>query len=698
MNDQPASNDARALRFWTESLAGSPPALELPTSHPRTAGQAASEARLEFSLEGELLDQLASAGPSDLRDVLLAGFLTLLHRSSGQADMVVGVELGSGLSPVRFDLSNSPTFGELLERTLASVATAKEHTSLSLPQILEALDQRSVFSVAFAETEAAGASTATTELALCADTANKKFSFSYNSELFDSSSIERMAGHFVTLLRAIAENPKERIGLLPFLSDGELQQILVEWNDKGMDFPREATLHGLIEERVESCPDATAATFNGASLTYRELNSRANQVAHFLRKLGVGPDVMVGISVERSLEMVIGLLGLAKAGGAYMPMDPAYPAQRLVYMVEDSKVKVLLTQKHLAPTLPASDATVVLLDDSAQFDGESTDNPESGADGQNLAYVIYTSGSTGAPKGVLLNHQGRVNNFLDFNRRFSVGEGDAIIALASLSFDMCAYDVFGTLAAGAKIVLPDPNGMQDPAHWAELINASSVTTWHTAPAMLKMYVDYLEQNPSLAPESLRLVLLGGDWIPVTLPDRLRALVPTTQVISMGGATECSMDSTIFEVLEVDPAWNSIPYGEPMTNQLAYVLDANLQPVPVGAPGELYLGGIGVGRGYYERPELTAERFLDNPFLPDPAERMYRTGDLARWMPDGNLELIGPHRQPGQDSRLSHRAGRDRVAPARTPRGQGGRRRHQGRCGRREAARRLHRSGSRLDRP
>jgi acyl-CoA synthetase (AMP-forming)/AMP-acid ligase II/predicted O-methyltransferase YrrM len=240
----------------------------------------------------------------------------------------------------------------------------------------------------------------------------------------------------------------------------------------------------------------------------------------------------------------------------------------------------------------------------------------------------------------MLDHRGRVNNFLDFNRRFSVGQADRLIALASLSFDMCAYDVFGTLAAGAAIVAPRPDQMQEPSAWAELMRRNGVSIWHTAPAMLKMLVDWLEQHPDRAPASLRLVLLGGDWIPVSLPDRLRALVRDVRVISMGGATECSMDSTIYEIAEVDPAWASIPYGRPMANQLAYVVDGQLQPLPVGVPGELYLGGIGVGRGYFNREELTRERFVKNPFVDEPGARMYRTGDLARWMPDGNLELLG----------------------------------------------------------
>ncbi|MFT7464341.1 MAG: amino acid adenylation domain-containing protein [Pseudohongiellaceae bacterium] len=640
------------LESWAQALAGNPPALELPTVAGRTSDQKHRAAEWSFTLSAELvagLSAVADRAGLPLEKVLLAGFAVFLHRTGGQVDMVVGTELAGEILPLRLDLTGEPGFGDLLRRVEAALSAAGERSDVSLAEILEHLGMASVaelipvaFCAGAALPEGCGQLDLVLSFHLAAASADGLCgSLHYNAELFAEASVSRMAGHLVTLLAGLVADSSEPVAKLPFLTDAERQQILVEWNDKSHDFPLDATLHGLFEERAASQPDAVAAVFRGQSLTYGELETRANQVAHHLRSLGVGPEVMVGISVERSLEMVIGLLGLAKAGGAYVPMDPAYPKERLVYMIEDSRVPVLLTQRHLVADLPDSDAKIVVLDDRALFDDLPT-TPVSGdvADAQSLAYVIYTSGSTGAPKGVMLNHQGRVNNFLDFNRRFDVQPGDGLIALASLSFDMCAYDVFGTLAAGAKIVLPDPAGMQDPAHWAELMNATSVTTWHTAPAMLKMLMDYLEGRPELAPQSLRLVLLGGDWIPVNLPDRVRALVNNCQVISMGGATECSMDSTIFEVLEVDPTWNSIPYGEPMTNQLAYVLDEHGGPMPIGVPGELYLGGIGVGRGYFERPELTAERFLDNPFLDGSEQRMYRTGDLARWMPDGNLELIG----------------------------------------------------------
>ena len=443
------------------------------------------------------------------------------------------------------------------------------------------------------------------------------------------------------LLRGALAQPESLISALAYVSDRERQEI-ADWNDgERIAFPETVCLHDLFEQRAAEAPDCIAVVQGSQQATYREVSVRASQLARYLRDQGVEHETLVGICVDRSIEMAVALMAIAKAGGAYMPMDPAYPPERLRYMLDDSQVSVLLTQKHLAKLIPETGATVVLVDaDRDRFERYDPTSPATGVTFDNLSYVIYTSGSTGKPKGVMLNHQGRVNNFLDFNRRFAVGRGDRLIALASLSFDMCAYDMFGTLAAGAAIVMPLPEEMQEPHAWADRINNHMVSTWHTAPAMLQMLVDHLESHPERAPRSLRLALLGGDWIPVTLPDRLRSLVSSAQVISMGGATECSMDSTIYEIHETDPNWNSIPYGQPMKNQRAYVLDVNFAELPFGVPGELYLGGIGVGRGYFRRPEFTAERFVPDPYVDQPGSRMYRTGDLSRWIPDGNLELLG----------------------------------------------------------
>lgn len=486
--------------------------------------------------------------------------------------------------------------------------------------------------------------------------------FDYDADLFDATSISRMAGHFQTLLQGIVACPDERLSRLPLLTEAERQQLLVEWNDTQMEFPHDSCLHQLFEAQVERNPNAVAVISQQESLTYAELNQRANQLAHLLRSLGVGPDVPVGICVERSVAMVVGLMGIAKAGGAYVPLDPSYPRDRLAFMLEDTQVPVLVTQERLLAELPDHQAQVVCLDGLAErppiptttsqtssetqhsniwnLEFGNGDFPKEAVTPENLCYIIYTSGSTGRPKGIMLNHQGRVNNFCDFNRRFQIGPGDRLIALSSLSFDMCAYDVFGILAAGAAIVLPEARQEREPLHWAELMVQHRVTVWHSAPAMLEMLVEYVAHQPELHPRFLRLVLLGGDWIPVTLPDRIKALAPGVTVVSMGGATEASMDSTIYVIERTDPTWKSIPYGRPMYNQLAYVLDEQLQPLPIGVPGELHLGGIGLAWGYLNRPDLTAEKFIPNPFSRQPGDRLYKTGDLACYLPDGNLKLLG----------------------------------------------------------
>jgi len=645
VKERPSQGDDSERAYWSDKLAGRPPALELPTSRARPPQPTQKRTRLAFKLPSELTRELRAfleASDVPLFDGLVAAFGALLFRTTRQGDLLLGLREEGRHGALRLALEGSQSFRTLLEGTRRELAECRAH-ALELPALLKAAHSTrpdNLFQV-LVTSDKLGAADAQGYDLLLALTKGAAGSLYYDAELLDPRVAERMLGHLETLLRGALAAPDAPLGKLPLLTDAERHTILTEWNATTVEFPRDFCMHQLFEQRVQRCPDAPAVAFDEKHLTYAALDAKANRLAQHLRSLGVGPNVLVALCVERSFEMVIGLLAIAKAGGAYLPMDPAYPRERLAFMLEDSGVSVLLTQRHLRALLPEPNADVqlVLLDEARSYAASSA-QPDSGVGPEDLAYVIYTSGSTGKPKGVVLDHRGRVNNFLDFNRRFAVGTGDALIALASLSFDMCAYDVFGTLAAGATIVLPRPDEMQDARAWARLMQRRRVTIWHTAPAMLKMLVDHCESDPSLVPSALRLALLGGDWIPVSLPERLRALVPECRVISMGGATECSMDSTIYEVEEVDPSWRSIPYGVPMANQLAYVLDEDHQPVPALVPGELYLGGIGVGKGYYRRPELSAERFLPDPFATTPGARMYRTGDLARWMEDGNLELLG----------------------------------------------------------
>jgi amino acid adenylation domain-containing protein len=351
--------------------------------------------------------------------------------------------------------------------------------------------------------------------------------------------------------------------------------------------------------------------------------------------------IRVGLCLERSPELLIAVLGVLQAGGAYVPLDADYPADRLEFMLRDAGCAVLLTSTACMNRLPQPDIPVVRLDRGLESIATwPASHPPASAGPEDLCYVIYTSGSTGQPKGIALRHRGVVNNLLDLNSRFGVGPGDRVLALSSTSFDMSVYELLGTTVAGATVVLPDPDRAKEPAHWADLVTKHRVTVWNSAPALLELFIGHLEQQGDRAADSIRLAMLGGDWIPLTLPDRLWAQAPRARFISLGGATEASIHSTVYEVAATQPDWTSIPYGRPMANQRTYLLDPAMQPVPIGVPGELYLAGTGLAQGYLNRPELTTQRFVSWSHGPVQDERLYRTGDLARYGPDGLIELLG----------------------------------------------------------
>lgn len=439
-----------------------------------------------------------------------------------------------------------------------------------------------------------------------------------------------------------ADDPPEHYGQLsPGGNSSEGLEDLTIWNDTAEDFPRENCLHQLFEIMVELMPQATAIIYQDQIWTYQQLNRRANQLAHHLRSLGVAPETRVGICLERTPEILIGLFGILKAGGAYVPLDPAYPAERLAFMLRDAQARVLLTQQHLlTQDLKNITETLYLECGQNQFSQESESNSLTTVTPANLAYVIYTSGSTGQPKGVAISHAGVVNNVIDLNHRFGINERDRILALSSLSFDMSVYELLGVLCAGGAVVLPEIEYFRDPGQWSQLLLAQEVSLWSSAPALLQMLLAFVEEKPQKPFLSLRLALLAGDWIPVTMPFRLQAIAPAIQVMSLGGATEVSIYSTTHLVDASDATRQSIPYGKPMANQQAYILDEQLRPVPPGTPGELCFGGAGLARGYFHRPDLTAEKFVPHPLSQEKGARLYRTGDLARYQTNGELELLG----------------------------------------------------------
>jgi amino acid adenylation domain-containing protein len=667
------------LAYWRARLDGAPRLLSLPTDRPRPPVQTFRGATRTFVLSGNLqraLRGLAQSHGATLFMTLLTAFQALLGRYSGQDDLMVATGTGGrrrieaesligcfiNILLLRAGLAGPASVSELLDQTRESTLGAFAHQDLPFELLVDALQvERDPSCAPLAQVmlvflnvppvhlrlagglEAEGVQvhrkSAQLDLCLYLGEQNGRLAghLEYSVDLFDAATMDRLLGHYRNLLERMAADPSQRVDEIPLLSDAERRQALVEWNATDADFPRDSCLHELFEARAAEAPDAVGVVCGDLELTYAELERRANSLARHLIRLGARRGGRVGVALERTPEVPVSLLAVLKAGCAYVPLDPEYPQERLAGLLESADMRLLVTQERLAGRFAGFDVRPVLVDaDAPAWEGLGDQPPGTGVSADDLVYVIFTSGSTGRPKGVMLDHRGRVNNFTDFNRRFGIGPGDAVLAVSSLSFDMSAYDILGTLAAGGTIVLPRPEELLEPSSWAGLLARHRVTIWHSVPALLEML---LEGAVSL-PSSLRLVLLGGDWIPVTLPDRLRALVPGARIISLGGATEVSMDSTIYEIGEVDPAWKSIPYGVPMANQLAWVVGPDGGPNPVGVAGELLLGGIGVGQGYFGRPDLTAERFIPDIFSDEPGRRVYRTGDLARYGPEGVLELLG----------------------------------------------------------
>lgn len=394
-------------------------------------------------------------------------------------------------------------------------------------------------------------------------------------------------------------------------------------------------LHTLFLKQVPIRGDAPAVISSSRTLGYRELHRRAMWVARRLREHGAGPNTLVAIVTEKGWEQVVAALGILYAGAAYLPIEAKVPAERLAYLLQHGEVRIALTQSHITRQISWPGNVRHLCVDEGFEDAGAFDFPRPRI--EDLAYVIYTSGSTGQPKGVMIDHRGAVNTVLDINGRFQVTAEDRVLALSSLSFDLSVYDVFGMLAAGGAIVIPDADGTLDPAHWASLILREKVTIWNTVPALMNLFAEYAAQLSCMAANKLRLAMLSGDWIPLTLPDQIRALSPDARVISLGGATEASIWSILYPVEKVDAAWKSIPYGRAMVNQSFHVFDSAMDDCPAWVVGELYIGGIGLARGYWRDAEKTAVSFVRHPRTGEP---LYRTGDLGRWLPDGNIEFLG----------------------------------------------------------
>jgi amino acid adenylation domain-containing protein len=665
------------LNHWQQQLHGAPSRLQLPTDRPRPSVQTYQGRTESFTLNRDLtqkLQSLSGKSGTTLFMTLLAAFATLLYRYSGQSDILIGSPIANrnrseiesligffaNTLVLRTSFEDNPSFEKLLAQVRETTLKAYKHQDVPFDQVVEALQpQRSLshsplFQVMFvlqntpmSELELPGVTLTQLEaentiarfdltLSITETDRGLVGSWEYNTDLFDGSTIERITNHFENLLSAIVCNPQQRVSELPLLSTAESQQLLVEWNDTQAEYPQNKCIHQLFEVQVERTPEAVAIIFEDQQLTYQQLNQRANQLASHLQTLGVRPEVLVGICIERSIEMVVGLLGILKAGGAYVPLDPSYPQERLSYMLSDSGVEVLLTHSELLSTLPSPTAQVVCLDsDWGAIEQHSQENLDVEVDEDNLAYVIYTSGSTGLPKGAMNSLMGIRNRLLWMQDAYQLTSSDCVLQKTPFSFDVSVWEFFWALLTGARIVVAKPEGHKDSNYLINLIVQEQVTTMHFVPSMLQVF---LQEDSLENCSSLKQVFCSGEALSFELKERFFEHLEC-ELHNLYGPTEAAIDVTFWQC---QPQENPqlVPIGRPIANTQIYILDRQMQPVPIGVTGELYIGGDGLARGYLNRPELTQEKFIPNLFSPDKSARLYKTGDLARYLPDGNIEFLG----------------------------------------------------------
>jgi amino acid adenylation domain-containing protein len=715
------------LGYWQEQLKGTLPSLNLPTDRPRPKFPTYQAARQPFVISpilSKALKELSRREQVTLFMVLLAAFKTLLYRYTGQEDIIVGIPIAGrtrletekligffvNTLVLRTHLGGNPTFSELLKRVREIALGAYAHQEAPFEKLVELLQperdlsRSPIFQVAFdfvnnSEPAPQFANLTSSRLEVnkrksffdltlyMSETAGElQGSFEYNTDLFEAGTMARMAAHFQILLDGLVSGgPDQHLSQAPLLTPAETDQILFTWNQTQTDFPGQTCFHHLFELQAQQTPAAVALAFNGQYLTYQALNNRANQLAHHLRRLGLKPDTPVGLCLERSIEMVVALLGVLKAGGAYLPLDPIYPPDRLAFMIRDSQAPILLTQRHLAdrlglpnpvssPPLPSNAEVRMMNDEQKSSDssfitlrGHSSFPPERGPGGEglptllyldteeeiiaqenqenptlevtsdHLAYVIYTSGSTGQPKGVMIPHHGLVNYLRWAGPAYQVAAGQGAPVHSSLSFDLTITSLLLPLLAGRTVtLLPEDHGGE--ALSQTLQDHKNFSLVKITPAHLQLLNQQLP--PAEATEATRSLVIGGEAL---LGQDLRFWqmhAPQTRLINEYGPTETVVGCCVYELSPGEIISEATPIGRPIANTQLYLLDQYLHPVPVGVVGELYIGGAGVARGYLKRPALTAERFIPDPFSGQPGRRLYKTGDLARYRPDGVLEFLG----------------------------------------------------------
>ncbi|CAI8726110.1 arthrofactin-type cyclic lipopeptide synthetase C [Pseudomonas sp. IT-P260] len=667
----------RQSEYWQQTLAGAPALLMLPTDRPRPAQQDYAGSSVAVVLDERLSVGLKALGQRHgvtLYMTLMSAWAMLLSRLSGQAEVVIGSPVANrtraeieGLIgmfvntlALRIDTSGELSVEALLARVKAQTLQAQAHQDLPFEQVVEitrpvrSLAHSPLFqtllswdglespALALGELTLEGVAEpshfAKFDLSLSLSESNGiiRGSLEYATALFEQSTVERFVGYFQRLLQAMVGNDQALLEQAPLLAEEEQQRLLVEFNATEVDYDLEQTIHGLFEAQVARTPWTPAVVADEQQLTYAELNARANQLARYLRELGVGPDARVAICVERGLEMVVGLLAILKAGGGYVPLDPAYPLERLAYMLEDSAPLAVLVQGATRSLLGEVAVPVIDLD-QPHWQSLPTDNLAiAELAPQHTAYVIYTSGSTGQPKGVINEHSGVVNRLLWMQDAYQLSSADTVLQKTPFSFDVSVWEFFWPLMTGARLVMARPEGHKDPLYLSEIIEREHITTLHFVPSMLDVFLAHADTARC---SSLRQVMCSGEALPGSVVRRFKQQLPGSQLHNLYGPTEAAVDVTAWNCagpLESTP--DNTPIGKPIANTRMYILDAQQQPVPHGVVGELYIGGVQVARGYLNRPQLNAERFLDDPFQAN--GRMYRTGDVARYLADGNIDYLG----------------------------------------------------------
>jgi amino acid adenylation domain-containing protein len=676
----------RLLTFWRGAMAGAPPVLELPIDHARPAVQTVRGKHRRFMVSRESADGLRGLCQREgatLYMIMLAAFKVLLQRYTGQENIVVGSPIAarnllelegligyfSNTLMMHTDLSGDPTFRELIQRVRATTLAAYDHQDMPFEKLVVELrterDARypPLVQVAFIlHNRALGQAQQLPGLTMKSveiDRGTAKFdltlamieldgelmgSCEFNTDLFEESTIARMQDQFCTLLEGVVADPDTRISVLPLLPVAERTRTLVEWNDTRRDASRPGCLHHLVEQQAGRRPDAVAVEFEGRRLTYRELNEQADRLSRRLREHGVGPDVPVGIYLERSLELAVALLGVLKAGGACLPLDVAYPADRLAVMLEDGRVPVLLTREILAPGLPRHGGTTLYLDPGWDGDLPATAVPAPEVGPQNLAYVIFTSGSTGRPKGVMLTHLGLVNHQVAAVDLYGFRPDDRVLQFASLGFDLAIEEMFPTWAAGGAVIFRTDDMPLSGPGFLRWLEREKISVLDLPTAFWNDWVRELAHAKDALPRDLRLVIVGGEKATANALASWRRINDRgVRWVNTYGPTEASVIATAFEPAALDEWLESPagpPIGRPIANTEIYILDGHRQPVPIGVAGEIHIGGEGLARGYLGRPDLTAERFIDHPFRTGTGRKLYRTGDLARHRSDGLIEFLG----------------------------------------------------------